>query len=181
TLAALATHADLQSAQDGGGVRVDGVLTLLSSRLAARDFTVRARELDLSRWLASGAGPPSRLSVTLAGTVGADSGAAPAGAVTAALGPSLFAGAGLERVRWRQWEVPAGRAHVTYHPGPVPAVVAEVALDSLALGERGFGAATASVAGTRDSLAWFARSRVGQVGAFLVGGRYARRADAAAV
>jgi len=287
TLAALATHADLQSAQDGGGVRVDGVLTLLSSRLAARDFTVRARELDLSRWLASGAGPPSRLSVTLAGTVGADSGAAPAGAVTAALGPSLFVGAGLdsggarlrfadrrvyvdslrlsqpglvttgsgvlgwsrpargalsldldadslnsvdsliawvagralgrelgggrrgrslagaarvavtlegaldslalearaslERVRWRQWEVPAGRAHVTYHPGPVPAVVAEVALDSLALGERGFGAATASVAGTRDSLAWFARSRVGQVGAFLVGGRYARRADAAAV
>src|SRR5439155_796810 len=30
------------------------------------------------------------------GSVGADSGAAPAGAVTAALGPSLFAGAGLD-------------------------------------------------------------------------------------
>jgi len=285
TLAALATHADLQSAEDGGGVQVDGVLTLLASRLGARDATVRTRELDLSRWLAAPAAPSSRLSGTLAGTVGADSGAAPAGAVTAALGPSLFAGAGLdsgvarlrfadrrvyvdslrlsqpglittgsgvlgwarpargtlsldldadslnsvdsliawvagralgregggggrslagaarvavtlegaldslavearaslERLRWREWEVPAGRARVTYRPGPVPAIAGEVALDSLALGERGFGAATASVAGTRDSLAWFARSRVGQVGAVLAGGRYVRRADAASV
>src|SRR5438034_705804 len=201
TLAALATHADLQSSQDGGGVQVDGVLTLLASRLGARDATVRTRELDLSRWLAAPAAPSSRLSGTLAGTVGADSGAAPAGAVTAALGPSLFAGAGrvavtlegaldslavearasLERLRWREWEVPAGRARVTYRPGPVPAIAGEVALDSLALGERGFGAATASVAGTRDSLAWFARSRVGQVGAVLAGGRYVRRADAASV
>src|SRR5213594_94950 len=278
TLAALATHADLQSSQDGGGVQVDGVLTLLASRLGARDATVRTRELDLSRWLAAPAAPSSRLSGTLAGSVGADSGAAPAGAVTAALGPSLFAGAGLrfadrrvyvdslrlsqpglittgsgvlgwarpargtlsldldadslnsvdsliawvagralgregggggrslagaarvavtlegaldslavearaslERLRWREWEVPAGRARVTYRPGPVPAIAGEVTLDSLALGERGFGAATASVAGTRDSLAWFARSRVGQVGAVLAGGRYVRRADAASV
>src|SRR5439155_1131694 len=293
TLAALATHADLESAQDGGGIRVDGVLTLLSSRLAARDFTVRSRELDLSRWLAAGAGPPSRLTATLSGTVGADSGAPPVGLVTAALAPSLFVGAGLdsggarlrfadrrvyvdslrlsqpglsttgsgvlgwarpargalsldldadslnsvdsliawvaagalgreaggsggagggrggrsltgaarvavtlegaldslaldtraslERARWREWELPAGRAHMTYRPGPVPAVAAEVTLDSLALGERGFGAVTASVAGTRDSLAWFARSRVGQVGAVLAGGRYTRRADAASV
>ncbi|PYP30338.1 MAG: hypothetical protein DMD47_09960, partial [Gemmatimonadetes bacterium] len=96
TLAALATHADLESAQDGGGIRVDGVLTLLSSRLAARDFTVRSRELDLSRWLAAGAGPPSRLTATLSGTVGADSGAPPVGLVTAALAPSLFVGAGLD-------------------------------------------------------------------------------------
>src|SRR5207245_1781905 len=81
--------------------------------------------------------------------------------------------------RWHEWELPAGRAHMTYRPGPVPAVAAEVTLDSLALGERGFGAVTASVAGTRDSLAWFARSRVGQVGAVLAGGRYTRRADAA--
>src|SRR5213594_540423 len=72
TLAALATHADLQSTQDGGGVQVDGVLTLLASRLGARDATVRTRELDLSRWLAAPAAPSSRLSGTLAGTVGAD-------------------------------------------------------------------------------------------------------------
>src|SRR2546422_654888 len=96
TLAALATHADLQSAQDGGGVRVDGVLTLLASRLGARDATVRTRELDLSRWLAAPAAPSSRLSGTLAGSVGADSGAAPAGAGPAAPGPSLVAGAGLD-------------------------------------------------------------------------------------
>src|SRR2546428_751176 len=61
TLAALATHADLESAQDGGGIRVDGVLTLLSSRLAARDFTVRSRGLDLSRWLAAGGPAPARV------------------------------------------------------------------------------------------------------------------------
>src|SRR3989454_174601 len=79
TLAALATHADLQSTQDGGGVQVDGVLTLLASRLGARDATVRTRELDLSRWLAAPAAPSSRLSGTLAGTVGAGSGPAPAG------------------------------------------------------------------------------------------------------
>src|SRR5207247_1064382 len=241
TLAALATHADLQSSQDGGGVQVDGVLTLLASRLGARDATVRTRELDLSRWLAAPAAPSSRLSGTLAGTVGADSGAAPAGAVTAALGPSLFAGAGLdsgvarlrfadrrvyvdslrlsqpglittgsgvlgwarpargtlsldldadslnsvdsliawvagralgregggggrslagaarvavtlegaldslavearaslERLRWREWEVPAGRARVTYRPGPVPAIAGEVTRESRALGGGG--------------------------------------------
>src|SRR5207249_58480 len=90
---------------------------------------------------------------------------------------AVEARASLERLRWREWEVPAGRARVTYRPGPVPAIAGEVTLDSLALGERGFGAATASVAGTRDSLAWFARSRVGQVGAVLAGGRYVRRAD----
>src|SRR3989449_1056754 len=285
TVAALATHADLQSEEAGGGVRVDGVLPLLASRLGAGAAPARTRELDLSRWPAAPAAPSSRLSGTLAGTVGADSGAAPAGAVSAAHGPSLFAGAGLdsgvarlrfadrrvdvdslrlsqpglittgsgvlgwarpargtlsldldadslnsvdsliawvagralgregggggrslagaarvavtlegaldslavearaslERLRWREWEVPAGRARVTYRPGPVPAIAGEVTLDSLALGERGFGAATASVAGTRDSLAWFARSRVGQVGAVLAGGRYVRRADAASV
>src|SRR2546426_12625 len=204
TLAALATHADLQSAQDGGGVRVDGVLTLLSSRLAARDFTVRARELDLSRWLASGAGPPSRLSVTLAGTVGADSGAAPAGAVTAALGPSLFVGAGLDsggaRLRFADRRVYVDSLRLS-QPGLVTtgsgvlgwsrpargALSLDLdadslnSVDSLIAWVAGFGPARAGGGGTRDAFAWFARSGVGQVGAFLVGGRYARRADAAAV
>src|SRR2546425_349728 len=63
---------------------------------AAGASPVRSRELDLSRWLAAGAGPPSRLSATLSGTVGADSGAPPAGLVTAALAPSLFVGVGLD-------------------------------------------------------------------------------------
>jgi hypothetical protein len=279
TLAALATHADLQSTADGGGVRVDGVLTLLPSRLALREFSLRTRDLDLSRWLASGDAPSSRLALTLGGTIAADVGAAPEGAVAAALGPSLFAGtaldtgvarvrfaggrlhvdslrltqpglittgrgalgwarpaggtltldfdadslasldsllawvvarslarepprggrslagaarvhvslqgaldslalearASLERARWGEWRIPAGRVHVAFQPGPAPSVAAEVTLDSLGLGGRGFGAAAATVVGTRDSLAWFARSRVGEVGAFLAGGRYTRR------
>src|SRR5207245_2271357 len=93
TLAALATHADLESAQDGGGIRVDGVLTLLSSRLAARDFTVRSRELALSRWLAAGAGPPSRLPPPLSAPVRADSRAPPRGLATAARAPCALGGA----------------------------------------------------------------------------------------
>src|SRR5205807_961240 len=40
--------------------------------------------------------PPSRLGLTLRGALTGDSGVAPSGAVTALLGPSLFAGAGLD-------------------------------------------------------------------------------------
>ncbi|PYO89282.1 MAG: hypothetical protein DMD66_05640, partial [Gemmatimonadetes bacterium] len=47
-------------------------------------------------------------------------------------------------------------------------------LDSLGYGRLGFGAAAAHARGTRDSLTWFARARVGDLGAFLAGGRYAR-------
>src|SRR6266540_4058404 len=47
--------------------------------------------------------------------------------------------------------------------------------DSLGYGRLGFGAAAASARGTRDSLTWFARSRVGDLGAFLAGGRYTRQ------
>src|SRR5439155_1166059 len=47
-------------------------------------------------------------------------------------------------------------------------------VDSLGYGRLGFGAAAAHARGTRDSLTWFARSRVGDLGAFLAGGRYAR-------
>src|SRR6266487_4033409 len=50
----------------------------------------------------------------------------------------------------------------------------EARFDSLGYGRLGFGAAAASARGTRDSLTWFARSRVGDLGAFLAGGRYAR-------
>src|SRR5207244_3437850 len=35
---------------------------------------------------------------------------------------AVEARASLERLRWREWEVPAGRARVTYRPGPVPAI-----------------------------------------------------------
>lgn len=77
-------------------------------------------------------------------------------------------------LQWRGWHVPRGEGSVTYHPGPVPDFDVEARIDSLGYGRLGFGAAAASARGTRDSLTWFARSRVGDLGAFLAGGRYAR-------
>src|SRR5207237_466159 len=47
--------------------------------------------------------------------------------------------------------------------------------DSLAYGTLGFSGAAAAGRGTLDSLTWFARSRMGAGGAFLAGGRFARR------
>ncbi|HYS20981.1 MAG TPA: hypothetical protein VEO73_07825, partial [Gemmatimonadales bacterium] len=67
-----------------------------------------------------------------------------------------------------------GRAHARYEPGPVPAFALDASLDSLAYGGAGFGAASAVLRGTRDSLTWFARSRLGDLGAVLAGGRLAR-------
>src|SRR5205807_6839530 len=48
-------------------------------------------------------------------------------------------------------------------------------LDSLAYGTLGFSGAAAAGRGTLDSLTCFARSRMGGGGAFLAGGRFARR------
>src|SRR5216110_276653 len=92
-LGALETHAELH-AGEGGDVRADGVLALDLPHYGARDFELSTRDLDLARWL-SGA-PPSRLGLTLRGALTGDSGVPPSGAVTALLGPSLFAGAGLD-------------------------------------------------------------------------------------
>ena len=92
-LGALETHAELHAAE-GGDVRADGVLALDLPHYGARDFELSTRDLDLAQWL-SGA-PPSRLGLTLRGALTGDSGVAPSGAVTALLGPSLFAGAGLD-------------------------------------------------------------------------------------
>ncbi len=77
-------------------------------------------------------------------------------------------------LRWRGWRVPAGKGRATYQPGVAPVFEVEATLDSLGYGRLGFGAAQAHARGTRDSLTWFARSRVGDLGAFLAGGRYAR-------
>jgi len=77
-------------------------------------------------------------------------------------------------LQWRGWRVPAGRAHGTYAPGVAPVFDVEATIDSLGYGRLGYGAAQARARGTRDSLTWFARSRVGDLGAFLAGGRYAR-------
>ena len=90
--------------------------------------------------------------------------------------------ASVERLQWRGWAVPReGRARLVYRPGPVPAFELDATLDSVAHGALGFGAAGAAARGTRDSLAWFARSRVGEGGAFLAGGRFARSGGVTAV
>ena len=74
-----------------------------------------------------------------------------------------------------------GRAQLVYRPGPVPVFEFDATLDSLAHGVLGFGAAAAALHGTRDSLVWFTRSRVGEGGAFLAGGRFARSRQVTAV
>src|SRR5207249_12076825 len=89
---------------------------------------------------------------------------------------ALDARASVERLAWRAWRVPAGRGHLTWHPGPAPTFALEASLDSIAHGTFGFSAAFATARGTRDSLTWLARSRIGKGGAFLAGGRFARRA-----
>src|SRR5437016_10225748 len=77
-------------------------------------------------------------------------------------------------LRWRGWRLPKGEGTIAYQPGPVPQFDVAANIDSLGYGRFGFGDAAAHARGTRDSLTWFARSRVGDLGAFLAGGRYAR-------
>src|SRR6267142_509161 len=77
-------------------------------------------------------------------------------------------------LRWRGWRQPKGEGTIAFQPGPVPRFDVAANIDSLGYGRFGFGAAAARARGTRDSLTWFARSRVGDLGAFLAGGRYAR-------
>jgi len=87
----------------------------------------------------------------------------------------LDARASVERLAWRAWRVPAGRGHFVWHPGPAPTFALDATLDSIAHGVFGFSGAFAAARGTPDSLTWLARSRIGEGGAFLAGGRFARR------
>ena len=80
----------------------------------------------------------------------------------------------VERLVWRGWKVPAGRGRLTWQPGPHPTFALDAALDSLAYGVVGFSVAAVAARGTPDSLTWFARSRIGEGGAFLGGGRFAQ-------
>jgi len=273
-LDAVETHADLAMAGGGGTVRGDGTLLLGAPAYGTRDFTLRAHDVNLKRWLVNG--PPSRLTFTATGSVSGDSTALRDGAFSVTLGPSLFVGtvidSGAARVhfadrrlhvdslrvqqpglltrgsgslgwtrpdrgtlvldfdadslsvldslvtwiagpglagptpdealkgsaqvrltldgaldsmavaadarvtdlRWRGWRLPAGRGHAEYQPGSEPRFDVQTTLDSLGYGRLGFGAGAVHARGTRDSLTWFARSRVGDLGAFLAGGRYER-------
>ena len=89
---------------------------------------------------------------------------------------SLGADAQVADLRWRGWLMPKGEGSILFQPGPVPRFEFNANIDSLGYGSLGFGAAAAQAKGTRDSLTWFARSRVGDLGAFLAGGRYDRPA-----
>jgi len=91
-------------------------------------------------------------------------------------GFAIGADARLADLRWRGLRVARGRVQADYEPrGSTTARFdARAEFDSIAYGRLGFGAAAARVRGSRDSLTWFARSRVGDLGAFLAGGRYAR-------
>src|SRR3989441_1548247 len=77
-------------------------------------------------------------------------------------------------LQWHGWRMPKAEGTVAYQPGAVPRCDMAANIDSLRHGRFGFGAAAAHARDTRDSLTWFARSRVGDLGAFLAGGRYAR-------
>src|SRR5881396_2728210 len=87
---------------------------------------------------------------------------------------SIGANAKVADLQWRGWRLPKGEGTLDYQPGRVPRFEVDANLDSLGYGRLGFGAAAAHARGTRDSLTWFARSRIGDLGAFLAGGRYAR-------
>ena len=88
----------------------------------------------------------------------------------------LDARASVDRLAWRDWRVPSGRARLAFSPGPRPTIAVDATVDSLAHGALGFSGASASARGTLDALTWFARSRVGEGAAVLAGGRFVKRA-----
>lgn len=87
----------------------------------------------------------------------------------------LDARASVDRLAWRDWRVPSGRARLAYSPGPRPVFTLDATADSLAHGGLGFSGASATARGTLDSLTWFARSRIGDGAAVLAGGHYDAR------
>jgi len=87
----------------------------------------------------------------------------------------LEARASVDRLVWRDWRVPSGRARFAYSPGPRPVFTLDATADSLSHGGLGFSGTAATARGTLDSLTWFARSRIGDGAAILAGGRYAAK------
>ena len=86
--------------------------------------------------------------------------------------------ASVERFGWHGWRVPSGRARLVWSPGRHSRFGFDATLDSLEYGMFGFSGIAAAAHGTTDSLTWFVRSRIGEGGALLGGGRFARRAGA---
>lgn len=142
-------------------------LELESDTLAALD--------SLVRWVGERTGSPPEL---LADPI---EGAARASVLLSGAFDSLAVEARVEgqALAWRDLAVTRGDAALRWQPGTVPGIALDVTLDSLAWNDLGFGAASAAVAGTMDSLTWFARSRIGDLSAFLGGGRLRQERDSA--
>ncbi len=77
-------------------------------------------------------------------------------------------------VRWRSWYVRAASGSFSLERSSAPRFTFAAAVDSVGMGRFGFGGVSWNAAGRTDSLTWFARSRVGELGAFLGGGRAVR-------
>src|SRR3989442_14162087 len=93
SVAALTVHTDLRGA-DGARLQAEGVLSLLGARFAVRDLAMHGTALDLRQWL--GNGPSSRLTFAVRGSVVADSGSPPTGALVVTLSQSVLAGAAID-------------------------------------------------------------------------------------
>ena len=80
----------------------------------------------------------------------------------------------VERVAVGTWQVPEADFRGGYEPGAVPLVFADGSADSIAHGTMGFGAVRAGLRGSRDSLQWSGRTRIGDLSGVVAGGRYLR-------
>jgi hypothetical protein len=72
------------------------------------------------------------------------------------------------------WRAPQLEARGDFEPGAVPLVWLDARSDSVAYGSMGFGAAHGAIRGRRDSLAWFGRSRIGDLSEVVAGGSFVR-------
>jgi hypothetical protein len=102
-----------------------------------------------------------------------------AGSVSMTLGGALDsltvrAEGEVPELRWRTWYVRAAEGEFALQRASAPRFTIAGAVDSVAAGRLGFGGSSWRVAGHADSLTWFARSRIGDLAAFLGGGRAMR-------
>jgi translocation and assembly module TamB len=79
----------------------------------------------------------------------------------------------LGRLRWGQLYVRGAAAAASLDPG-VAAVRLDLDVDSVTWGGLDFSGVEGRIRGLRDSLAWFARARLGTEGSWLAGGRWRR-------
>jgi translocation and assembly module TamB len=137
--------------------------------LVARTDSLSTLE-PLGRWLAGAEGPPS------------DSLPAGAAELKVALSGSLrrfsldgelwFAG-----VRWGTLALDRGRVRGRWQSDEKGVVVLDLEADSLSWNGRRFSLVQAKLAGRRDSLGWFARSRIGADASAIAGGRWWREGE----